>query len=1422
MPTFRDDMATSSRDAAAIEFTKTPFVAATTPRKISSVRFSLMSDAEIGRAGVFHVCERNLYQMPQRTPMPNGILDPRMGTTDKRGGECATCRGSMVDCAGHFGYIKLELPVFHIGYFKNIISILQCVCKKCSRVLMNDDDAAVYLKRYRSPKLEINQRRALNKKFADKCKRCRLCPHCGDYNGSVKRAGQTLKIVHEKYSKNPALLEEFMKEFETALKYNESLRASLPRVQDDLNPIRVLGLMQRISDKDCEVLDIAGRPENLLLTHLAVPPCCIRPSVEMDGVSGSNEDDITMKLIQIIEVNNVLRQGLEKGLAINNLMENWDFLQIQCAMYINSELPGLSLQYQGPGKPLRGFVQRLKGKQGRFRGNLSGKRVDFSARTVISPDPNLRIDEVGVPIHIAKTMTYPEVVNKHNIVMLRERVRNGMATHPGANFVKFVGGGMQYLKYGDRRKIASELRFGDIVERHIHDGDILLFNRQPSLHKMSIMAHRARVMPCRTLRFNECVCTPYNADFDGDEMNIHCPQTEEARAEALELMGVHHNLCTPKNGEILIAATQDFLTAAFLLTCKDTFFDRSQFGALVAYMGDALLSVDLPTPAMVKPIELWTGKQIFNVLIRPKVSDQIFVNLEVAEKLYNKKDKEMCPDDGYVCIQNSEVISGRLGKATLGSGNKAGLFYTLNLEYGPQAAANAMNRLAKLSARWLGTRGFSIGIDDVTPAQDLVDEKQRRIDEGYATCDDRIASYQKGTLTLQAGCNAEETLEAEVLGVLSSVREAAGNACLKALPRRNAPLIMALCGSKGSTINISQMVACVGQQAVSGSRPPDGFVERSLPHFRRGEKTPAAKGFVANSFFSGMRPTEFFFHTMAGREGLVDTAVKTAETGYMSRRLMKALEDLSLLYDGTVRNSMQGIVQLRYGDDGMEPTLMEGDDAQPVEFKRCLMNVRGLYPSKKEAPATKSMLDAALTKFRQNTRIVGAEGDDEKDNLVYGVGVAQLFYDQMSAFITKEIEDQAVNGTKITRTQMDAFLNECIEKYKSKRVEPGTAVGAIGAQSIGEPGTQMTLKTFHFAGVASMNITLGVPRIKEIINASKAISTPIITASLVSEKDVTAARVVKGRVEKTTLGEVCSEINVVIRSNDLYLELILDLDAINQLQLDVTVHSARDAILATSKLKLKPTNVLIASENILHVLPQEDVVDEGRALFMLQHLRLAVPNVIVQGIASVGRAVINDKGDGTYNLIVEGTNMQAVMGVDGIKGTETRTNHVMECERTLGIEAARACIIKEINDTMGAHGMSIDNRHSMLLADVMTYKGEVLGITRFGMAKMKDSVLMLASFEKTTDHLFDAALHGRTDTIDGVSECIIMGIPMPIGTGMFPLQHRAMKLDVDINVDEEDGREQVITRVTPEKMEELPKRPPLLLQGGFCRPIEAA
>lgn len=256
----------------------------------------------------------------------------------------------------------------------------------------------------------------------------------------------------------------------------------------------------------------------------------------------------------------------------------------------------------------------MKGKQGRFRGNLSGKRVDFSGRTVISPDPNLMIHQVGVPERVAKILTYPEKVNPANLQRMKQLVRNGTEKHPGANYVQQKGLSFKkYLAYGNREKVAQDLKCGDIVERHLTDGDIVLFNRQPSLHKMSIMSHQAKVQPQRTFRFNECACTPYNADFDGDEMNLHLPQTEEARAEALILMGNQSNLVTPKNGEMLIAATQDFITGGYLLTQKDEFLTKEQVMQLAACLiagPDSNITVDIPKPAILKPRRLWTGKQV--------------------------------------------------------------------------------------------------------------------------------------------------------------------------------------------------------------------------------------------------------------------------------------------------------------------------------------------------------------------------------------------------------------------------------------------------------------------------------------------------------------------------------------------------------------------------------------------------------------------------------------------------------------------------------------------------------------------------------------------------------------------------------------------------------------------------------------------
>jgi DNA-directed RNA polymerase III subunit RPC1 len=307
-----------------------------------------------------------------------------------------------------------------------------------------------------------------------------------------------------------------------------------------------------------------------------------------------------VKLAEIVTINKFLQAALEQGETSHKIAEDWDFLQIVCAQYVNSELPGLVAASQA-GRWIRGICQRLKGKQGRFRGNLSGKRVDFSGRTVISPDPNLSIDEVAVPQHVAKILTYPEVVNDHNIEKLRRCIINGADVHPGANFYAPKNRMKRFLRFvSDREALARELKVGDVVERHLNDGDIVLFNRQPSLHKLSIMAHFVKVKPWRTFRFNECVCTPYNADFDGDEMNLHVPQTEEARAEAIELMGVKNNLVTPRNGQPLIAATQDFITGSYLISQKDTFLTKKEFTQIICYMTDASIRIDLPAPVIVK------------------------------------------------------------------------------------------------------------------------------------------------------------------------------------------------------------------------------------------------------------------------------------------------------------------------------------------------------------------------------------------------------------------------------------------------------------------------------------------------------------------------------------------------------------------------------------------------------------------------------------------------------------------------------------------------------------------------------------------------------------------------------------------------------------------------------------------------------
>ena len=484
------------------------------PARIRHIQFGIFSNQDIVNQAVLEVSDRNVYDLAPaqnnvRTLTSNGPMDPHMGISSKTG-TCNTCGEGLDNCNGHFGHIKLALPAFHVGYLKHIIEVLNCICKDCSRVLLAEDERRRFLRSMRRPGMDTLQRTGLSKKIMDECRKKKTCPYCSALNGTVRKVpGHPLKVVHNRYdafNRSTARAKvappgkiEFDQSFETAKTANPEVEKHLKKAVDDMHPLRTLNLFKKISPEDCELLAMIpedARPEMLIWEYVPVPPVAIRPSVMQDA--GATEDDITNKIGDICHVSSIIRAGLARGFPLQILMEQWDFLQLQIAMYINSDSPGL--KQQGLQKSMRGFCQRLKGKGGRFRQNLSGKRVDFSGRTVIGPDPNLSIEEVAVPERVAKNLTYPEKATRYNFEKLKRLVSNGPNKYPGANFIIPAEPGRPKIslvglarvdKGGDRfRAAASRLKIGDTVERHLEDGDIVLFNRQPSLHKLSILSHR--------------------------------------------------------------------------------------------------------------------------------------------------------------------------------------------------------------------------------------------------------------------------------------------------------------------------------------------------------------------------------------------------------------------------------------------------------------------------------------------------------------------------------------------------------------------------------------------------------------------------------------------------------------------------------------------------------------------------------------------------------------------------------------------------------------------------------------------------------------------------------------------------------------------------------------------------------------------
>lgn len=1247
-----------------------------------------------------------------------------------------------------------------------------------------------------------------------------------------------------------------------------------------ITPQMALNIFRHISTEDIKRMGLSNdyaRPEWMIITVLPVPPPPVRPSISVDGGNGPRgEDDLTYKLGDIIRANGNVRRCETEGSPAHVVNEFEQLLQFHVATYMDNDIAGQPQALQKSGRPVKSIRARLKGKEGRLRGNLMGKRVDFSARTVITGDPNLSLDEVGVPRSIARTLTYPETVTPYNIQKLHQLVKNGPNEHPGAKYVIRDTGERIDLRHHKRAGEIS-LQYGWKVERHIVDGDYIIFNRQPSLHKESMMGHRVRVMPYSTFRLNLSVTSPYNADFDGDEMNLHVPQSEETRAEINQLCMVPLNIVSPQRNGPLMGIVQDTLCGIYKMCRRDVFLTKEQVMNILLWVPD--WDGVIPQPAIVKPLSMWTGKQILSLVIPTGLN-----LLRGSEEGFSPLN-----DDGLL-ISGGELMYGLLNKKSVGASG-GGVIHIVFNEKGPEAAMNFFNGAQTVVNYWLLHNGFSIGIGDTIPDRHTIQQIENAVNNQKLEVLEITRSATENELESLPGMNVRETFESKVSKALNKARDDAGTVTEKSLKDLNNATQMARSGSKGSTINISQMTAVVGQQSVEGKRIPFGFKYRTLPHFTKDDYSPESRGFVENSYLRGLTPTEFFFHAMAGREGLIDTAVKTAETGYIQRRLVKALEDVMAKYDGTVRNSLGDIVQFVYGEDGLDGVHIESQrvDIIACSTKQFERKFRvDLMDSKSETSIspefleqanemigdveTQKHLDNEYRQLEKDRAELRKNRQDDSENLQLPLNVIRILETAKTTFKIKngarsnlhpaevipqvqDLLDRLVvvrgtdklseeaqhNATLLFKIQLRSrlafkrlvmenslnklafqhVLGEIESRFCRAAVNPGEMVGVLAAQSIGEPATQMTLNTFHFAGVSSKNITLGVPRLKEILNVATNIKTPSMT--VYQEEGMTgnqeSAKLLRSAVEHTTLRSVTETTEVyydpdiqstVIEADRDMVESYFILpggdveDQFRQSRWLLRIILGRRALLdkgltvqdVAAKIKenyAKDLAVIFSDDNAdeqvvrIRMIQDHGKGDEDDDLeedLMLKRLENHMLDTLtLRGVPGIERAFLNTRmkirttEDGSmvsskddplckeWFLDTSGSSLAEVLTIPGVDTKRTYSNSFIEVFEVFGIEASRSALMRELTQVLAFDGSYVNHRHLALLVDVMTARGSLMAITRHGINRADTGALMRCSFEETVEILYEAAACGELDDCRGVSENVMLGQLAPLGTG---------------------------------------------------------
>ncbi|MDP1696041.1 MAG: DNA-directed RNA polymerase subunit A' [archaeon] len=1117
-------------------------------KQIKALKFSLLSPNQIKKLSSAKIVTPELYDI-DGFPVDGGLMDLRLGAIDP-GVRCRTCGKRVKECPGHPGSIELARPVFHIKYIPLVELCLRSFCINCGKLTLSDE----------------KQSGIITSQRAKKARDAKKCPHCGETLEKVKLEKPSTFMVGKKR----------------------------------LSPIEARERLVNIKDEELIKIGInpkTCRPEWSVLSLLLVPSVTVRPSITLDSGERS-EDDCTHKLSDIIRSNQRLWENLNAGAPEVIIEDLWDLLQYHITTFFDNNISRIPPARHRSGQPLKTITERIKGKEGRIRHNLAGKRVNYSARTVISPDPHIKINEVGVPFEIAKIITVAESVTTSNIELMRELIKKG-ENYPGANYVIRTDGRRKKITEDLKEELCVEICPGYKIERHLSDGDIVLFNRHPSLHKQSLMAHYVRVLPHRTFRLHPAAAAPYNADYDGDEMNIHSPQTEEAIAEAKTLLEVNQNIISSKNNMNLVGTISDSVTGLYLL-----------------------------------------GSDI----ISKRDADQL---LFAADTINSEKGKEISGRDIFAQIipkGSSIKVPHEITRSNSFGAEDGVMVKIIDREFGREAAVDSINKAFILGATYLSRKGYTLSLHDLN----VSDKVKKMTDEVIANAEKKTAeivkSYESGTLLHVPGKSLEDTREMKILQVLNEVRTEIAKIVKANFPVTGNVNKMIQPEAAGSMLNIVQIACGVGQQALGSKRINFGFTERTLPFFKRGDLSPDSRGFIKSSFFKGLKPTEFFFASITGRDSLMDTALRTPKSGYLYRRLVSALQDLKVEYDKTVRDASENIIQFMYSDDGKDVSKLHLKDSETV---------------------------------------------------------------------------------------------------------PGEAVGVVTAQSFGEASTQMVLNVFHFAGVSQMQITLGLPRLIEILDARKQPSTPLMEIYLDkehnNEKD---AKVIAEKIKEVKLKEIMSEIKIDFSNKKI--EVIIDSKGLK------SVHVGADTIV--ERLKEKGFNVKGNDLKLSVNLAKEGFKE-------MYKIKEKLKETIVSGIKGIAQVVVAERGK-DFVILTAGSNLKEVIEVKGIDKDRITSNDIHDTAEVLGIEAARQTIIHEINKVIESQGLDINERHLKLVGDAMTSSGVVKGVTRMGIISDKASILARATFETPDKQFVNATIQGGKDELKSVIENILLNQAIPVGTGL--------------------------------------------------------